>query len=110
VLKRDRGGVLAVAPIESPAGDRLLAGMDRETRLGSWHLALPGGRLYSGGAAFAPLTETIGRWRALGRLAARFPRAAIAGYGFVAARRSLWGRLLSKRAKASADRVITAHR
>jgi hypothetical protein len=102
--------VLAVAAIESPAGDRLLAGMDRETRLASWHLALPDGRLYSGGAAFGPLAETIGRGRALGRLAARFPRAAGAAYGLVAGRRALWGRLIPKRARASADRVIAARR
>jgi hypothetical protein len=84
--------------------------MDRERRLASWHLALPGGRVYSGGAAFAPLAEAIGRFGAAGRLAARFPRAAAAAYRLVAGNRSLWGRLVTGRAKAMADRTIAARR
>jgi predicted DCC family thiol-disulfide oxidoreductase YuxK len=110
VLKRDRDAVLAVAPIESPTGDRLLAHMDREARLASWHLALPGGRVHSGGAAFAPLASAIGRWSAVGRLAERFPRAAAAAYRLVAGNRSRLSRFVPASAKARADRAITARR
>lgn len=110
MLKRDRGDVLDVAPIESPAGERLLAGMDREERLASWHLVLTSGEVHSGGAAFAPLAAAVGRWRAAGRLAARFPRVAAAGYGFVAARRSFWSRFVPRSARDRADRAITERR
>jgi hypothetical protein len=84
--------------------------MDRETRLASWHLALPDRRVFSGGAAFAPLAEAIGRWRTGGRLAARLPRAAALAYRLVAGTRSLWGRFVTDRAKAAADHVIAARR
>ena len=97
-----------MAAIQSPEGDKLLADMDAEARLASFHLALPDGRVHSAGAAFGPLAQAMGRYRRLGRLADRFPGASAALYRFIATRRSIWGRFVSDRAKAAADRDIAA--
>ena len=110
VLRRDRRGSFDVAPIQSRAGDELLAGIDPERRLESWHLALPDGQVHSAGAGFAPLARLVGRWSQLARLAERFPRGADAAYRLVAGRRGIFGRLVTARARAAADRAIAERR
>jgi predicted DCC family thiol-disulfide oxidoreductase YuxK len=110
VLRRDRRGEIAVAPIQSAAGAELLAGMDPERRLESWHLALPDGSVRSAGAGFAPLAALVGRWPLFARLAGRFPRAADTAYRLVAGSRGLVGRLVPRSAGEAADRTIAGRR
>lgn len=80
--------------LQSSEAKELLPGMSEEERMASWHLVTPDGRVHSGGAAFEPLTRVLGRGRPLGALAHRFPRAAEAGYRWVAEHRGFFGRFL----------------
>ena len=73
--------------------------MDTERKMASWHLVEPGGRVYSAGAAFAPLLRLLPGGRVFARLADAAPRVADVGYRAVADRRGLWGRLVSEGAR-----------
>jgi predicted DCC family thiol-disulfide oxidoreductase YuxK len=90
VLGWDRERRLRPVALQSPEAESLLPGMSPERRMESWHL-VAGGRVWSAGAAFEPLTRVVGRWRALGRLAARFPRASERLYRWVADHRDWFG-------------------
>lgn len=106
LLLWDRRGRLAPVPIESPEGNRLLAGLGPEERLASWHLVLPGGRRLSAGAAAGPLLRALPGGRAPARVAERFPAATEAAYGWVARRRGLLGRAVPSFAQRRADERI----
>lgn len=94
VLRLDRERRLRPVALQSPEAETLLLGMDEEERMESWHLVTPDGQVSSAGAAFDPLTRILGRGRPLGALARRFPRAADAGYRWVADHRGFFGRFL----------------
>jgi predicted DCC family thiol-disulfide oxidoreductase YuxK len=80
--------------LQDPEAESLLAGMGREQRMASWHLVTPEGRVYSGGAAAAPLLRLLPGGRPLAALAAIFPGVTGAVYRLVARNRSRLGRLL----------------
>lgn len=105
LLAWDRRGALRPVPIDSEEGERLLAGMEREQRLASWHLVREG-RTWSAGAAFPPLLRLLPGGRPLAGIAARWPRLTQAGYGLVAGNRGTPGRLLPAGAKRRADARI----
>ena len=83
-----------------------LAGMSEEERMGSWHLAGPGGEVRSAGAAFEPLLRELPGGRPLSWLAARAPRLTERAYGFVSSNRTPIGKRISERAKVRADARI----
>jgi predicted DCC family thiol-disulfide oxidoreductase YuxK len=95
--------VLTPLAIQDPAGDALLAGMDEEAKLGSWHFVDDDGRVVSGGQAFAPVLARLPAGLALRRLAD-------VAYGVVADHRSLWGRLITDAARQRARDRIAARR
>ena len=105
LLAWDRAGRLRPAPIQSPDGDRLLAGMSDEERLSSWHL-VEDGEVRSGGAAFEPLLRRLPGGAPLAALAGRFPAATERAYRVVAGRRGAIGPRLTAGAKRRADRRI----
>jgi predicted DCC family thiol-disulfide oxidoreductase YuxK len=82
--------------------------MTHERRMASWHLVGTGGRVYSGGAAFAPLLRLLGRGRPVARLLDRFPVIGDVGYRAVAGRRSRLGRLIPAASAARARERIEA--
>lgn len=90
----DRRGRLVARPIQGGDGDRLLRGVSPEARLASWHLATPDGRLYSGGAAVAPLARLLPFGAVIAALASRFPRTTERLYRLVARYRGRLGRAL----------------
>ena len=94
ILRWDRARRLAPVAIQSDEGDRLLAGVDPERRLDSWHVVTEDGRLYSAGAAAPPLARVLPGGRPLAALFAAFPRATEAAYRFIANHRSELARLL----------------
>jgi predicted DCC family thiol-disulfide oxidoreductase YuxK len=94
ILARDRAGVLRPLALQDPEAEHLLAGMDREQRMASWHLVMPEGRVYSGGAAVAPLFRLLPRGRLVAALATLFPGVTGAVYRLVARNRGRLGRLL----------------
>jgi predicted DCC family thiol-disulfide oxidoreductase YuxK len=105
LLRLDRERRLRPVALQSPEAEALLPRMGEEERMASWHLVTPDGEVSSAGAAFDPLARIIRRGRPFGALTRRFPRAAEAGYRFVANRRTSFGRLVRGR-RASAERVI----
>jgi predicted DCC family thiol-disulfide oxidoreductase YuxK len=108
VLAWDRRRVLRPVALQDPEAQRLLAAMEEEERMASWHLVMPDGRVFSGGAAFAPLGRLLPGARPAAGFAERFPRAADRAYRLVADHRSALGRLVTDGAAARARRRIEA--
>ncbi|HWT21985.1 MAG TPA: DUF393 domain-containing protein, partial [Solirubrobacteraceae bacterium] len=73
ILRHDRRGAIRPVPIQSPTGEDLLADLDPEARLASWHAVEPSGRRSSGGDAFAPVLRAVPRLAPLGRIVALLP-------------------------------------
>ena len=91
----DRDNRLRPVALQSTEAEALLPEMSPDKRMDSWHLVMPDGRVWSGGAAVDPLVQILGRPRLLGAFARRFPHATEAGYRWVADHRSWLGRFLS---------------
>jgi predicted DCC family thiol-disulfide oxidoreductase YuxK len=119
-LDRDR---LRPLPLGTPEADYLLHDLMPAERDASWHLVIdppvvaeteqlsfdaPPVR-FSAGAALAPALRRLPRGRRLAFLVARVPDLTERSYRWVAARRSLLGHLVPKRARRWADEVIAAH-
>lgn len=94
VLAWDRRGRLKPVAIQSEEGGALLGGMPAEQRLASWHLATPGGRLESAGAAIPPLLRLLPGGRPLATVLGLFPRTTDRAYRWVADHRTAIGSLL----------------
>lgn len=107
VLRRDAQQSLRPLVIQSPEGERLLASVPVDERLESWHLVSADGRLFSGGAVFAPLSELLGH-PGRARLLARVPGWTSRAYVLVAGRRRTLGPLIPGAAKARANELIQA--
>jgi predicted DCC family thiol-disulfide oxidoreductase YuxK len=110
-LAWDRGRRLRPISLQDPEAERLLAGMDRETRMASWHLVTPGGEVRSGGEALAPLLRLLPGGSAPAALADLAPGAVDRSYRWVAANRSAISRRLPARdwARRRAERRIARH-
>jgi predicted DCC family thiol-disulfide oxidoreductase YuxK len=74
---------LRFVPMRSPEADDLLRSIDADLRADSWHLAI-GDRVWSGGAAIAPVVRLLPGGRPLAGLAERFPRTTDVLYRLVA--------------------------
>jgi len=101
VLDRDVHHRLRSAAIQDPEGQELLAGMDPDLRMSSWHLVDPDGTIHSGGEALVIVLRLLGRPR-LAALLERFPRLTDAGYRFVARNRTTISRLTRPRRRGCA--------
>jgi predicted DCC family thiol-disulfide oxidoreductase YuxK len=77
--------------------------MDERTRMASWHLVTPDGRVHSAGRGVAPLLRLLPGGAALGRLASAVQPLTDAAYRFVADHRSAFGRMLPAGARDRAD-------
>src|SRR5665811_752730 len=75
-------------------GERLLAAVDRETRLDSWHLVTPARQVLSAGAASEPLARLLPGGRPLAFVFRSFPGITDRVYRWVAGHRDRWARLL----------------
>ena len=106
LLRWDRRALIAVAPIQSAAGRRLLEDLPPERRASSWHAVDLCGVRAGGGAALPMTLRHLPGGRPLARAAARWPGAAERAYRLVADRRGWWARALSVRAVVRADAVV----
>ena len=93
ILAWDRRGRLRSVAIQSDEGGRLLAGIDPDRRLDSWHL-VSDGEVRSAGAGAAPLFELLPGGRPLAALFRAFPRTTDRAYRWVADHRDSLARLL----------------
>jgi len=94
ILAWGRSKRLRAVPIQSDAGKRLLAGVDPEAHLDSWHLVRADGTLFSAGAAAEPLARLLPGGRPLAVLFVAFPGLTERGYRYIAGHRDRWARLL----------------
>ena len=103
-------GALRPLPLVTPEADSLLANLTVEDRNASWHLVIPHtGARFSAGAALASAVALLPGGRIPAFLLARGPRLSERAYRWVADHRGLLGRLVPRRARRWADRVIAAH-
>jgi predicted DCC family thiol-disulfide oxidoreductase YuxK len=93
ILAWDRSKRLRPVPIQSEEGERLLAGVDPEVRLDSWHLVSSDGKLFSAGAAAEPLARILPWGRPLAAVFGAFPGLTERAYRYVAGHRNRWARL-----------------
>ncbi len=110
MLRWDRRLRLLPEAIQSPAGQRLLAGLTPEARLATAHAVTAEGVIHSGGAAAAPICEVLPAGAPVARLARLLGGPAQLGYGWVAANRTRLSRLVPARAKEGAAEAIERHR
>jgi predicted DCC family thiol-disulfide oxidoreductase YuxK len=108
LLAWDRRDRLRPVAIQSREAESLLAGMDDEERMASWHLVPAEGDVRSAGAALEPLLRLLPGGRPFAAIAARAPRLSARGYRRVAERRGMFGRLLTAGARRRADGRIDA--
>ena len=95
IAARVAPGAVEIVPLQSPRADLLLAGrVDEAAKWESWHLVEADGSLYSGGDAIPRVLVHVRGGRTMGRLAARYPRAASAAYRLVARNRDRLGRVV----------------
>jgi predicted DCC family thiol-disulfide oxidoreductase YuxK len=106
LLAWDRAERLRPVAIQSDEGQHLLADLTPAQRLASAHAIDAAGRRTSGGDAFATVAAVLPGGAPVAALGRRAPALARLGYGAVAGRRALFGRLVSERAKARADERI----
>lgn len=106
LLRLDRRRSLRPVALDSPEADSLLGEMSPQERFGSWHLAVPGSTVRSGGAAVAPLTGRLTGSARAERLVGYFTVPLALGYQVVARSRGRLGRLVGDRADARARSLI----
>jgi predicted DCC family thiol-disulfide oxidoreductase YuxK len=90
---RDR---LRTLPLRGRDADNLLSGMDSDTRMASWHLVSPEGRISSGANAVRPLFSLLPGGQPLAILAAIFPVRTRSAYLWIARNRRRISRWLGK--------------
>lgn len=93
LLAWDRRGRIRPVALQDEEADRIFAGMSHERKMDSWHLAVEG-RIYSAGAAVAPLTRQLPGGKALAFAADLFPGMTEWLYRLMAANRERLGKVL----------------
>ena len=106
ILAWDRDRLIVPLAISSAESAALLAEVEPERRLASWHFRDPSGDLFSAGAAFAPLLRLLPGGSFLAALALRFPSGTERAYRVVAHNRSVLGALLMNGVRERADRRL----
>jgi predicted DCC family thiol-disulfide oxidoreductase YuxK len=92
----DRRGRLTFAPIQAAGG--MLDAIPPFERLDSWHAVTPDGRVWSAGAAVAPVLRVLPGGRPLAALAEAAPDLTDRIYGLAARHRGTLGRALGQTA------------
>ncbi len=106
LLAWDRPQRLRPVALQDPEADSLLAEMDEQRRMASWHLVGRDRRVHSGGDALAPLLSLLPGGRPGAAIARRAPGVVRRSYDALASRRSQLGRLVSDGARRRASRRI----
>jgi predicted DCC family thiol-disulfide oxidoreductase YuxK len=98
ILQWDRARSLRPVALQDAEAAELLDGMAEEKRMASWHLVTADGKVYSGGAAAAPLLRLLPGGSPVASLLAAFPGPTERSYRWVARNRDRLGRLVGERA------------
>jgi predicted DCC family thiol-disulfide oxidoreductase YuxK len=94
ILAWDRGRLIVPLAITAADSKLLLANIEPDRRLASWHFRDRSGTVFSAGAAFAPLLRLLPGGSPLAALAPRFPGGVERAYRVVARNRGTLGALL----------------
>lgn len=94
----DRNGRLAFGSIQAADRAGRLDAIPPELRYGSWHLITPDDRIWSSGAAVAPMMRRLPGGRTLAAIADTFPGTTEHAYRFVARHRRRLGAILGQQA------------
>jgi len=106
LLRLDRDWRLRPMALQDEEADMLLAGMEPELRMASFHLLTPGGDLLSGGEALPPLLRLIRGGSAPAAALGRFPALTGRGYRWIAEHRTRLSQFVPARWKRrAAERV-----
>jgi predicted DCC family thiol-disulfide oxidoreductase YuxK len=98
ILWWDRRRRLHPVPLQSDEADALLPqGMDRATRMGSWHLVTADGEVHSGGDAAPHLFRLLPGGRPLAILTSTFPKLTEHLYRWVSDHRDTFARFIGSR-------------
>lgn len=104
ILAWDRRGRLRPVALQSEEADRLLPDVGQQTKMATWHLVAPDGRVSSGGAVAAPLLRLLPGGRPLVPIVSAFPGFAERAYRLVARNRDRFGRLAGARCEVDPGR------
>jgi predicted DCC family thiol-disulfide oxidoreductase YuxK len=96
ILAWDRRGRIRPVTLQDPEADRLLPGMDEDTKMKSWHLVTPDGRVHSAGAAAPPLFRLLPGGRPLAAISSSLPRTTERAYRWVSENREWLAKLGAK--------------
>ena len=108
-LRWDRERSLQPLALQRPEAARLLADLEPEARMESWHLVAPdGARAASGGEAIPLLLRLLPGGTAPAAIFARFPRLTDSGYRWVAAHRTGLSKWVPSAAKRRAGERVRA--
>jgi predicted DCC family thiol-disulfide oxidoreductase YuxK len=109
LLAWDRAHRLRPTALQHSEARHLLAGVQSDERMASWHLISPAGARYSGGAAVVQVLRLLPGGRIPAAAFTRFPRLTEKAYRWVADHRSQLSRLIPTTAKRNARRRVQEH-
>ncbi|MDQ6806561.1 MAG: DCC1-like thiol-disulfide oxidoreductase family protein [Actinomycetota bacterium] len=109
LLVFDLGKRVRPAAIQSPEGSALLADLDPDEQLASWHLISPDADRFSAGAGAPPLLRLLVGGQVPAAVLAAAPGPTDRAYRWVADHRSTLSRLIPSAAKTGATERITRH-
>ena len=107
LLRWDRARMLRPISLQRPGADQLLADLQPDGRMASWHLVSPAGERWEGGGALPPLLRLLPGGRLPAAAFARFPNLTDRGYRWVADHRSRLSRFVPARLKDRAAERVT---
>jgi predicted DCC family thiol-disulfide oxidoreductase YuxK len=108
LLRWDRAHRLWPSPIQSPVGDRWLAGMPSTLRLASWHVVTRDGGVTSAGPGLAVAAALLPGGRPVAAVLRALEPAVAAAYRFVATHRRWFSRPLRRSWVRAADARVEA--
>ena len=108
MLALDRRAALRPVAIQSPDGERLLAGVPTALRLVSAHAVTPDGRVFSAGDAAAPIAAVLPGGAAVAPVLRALGPLTRGAYRLVAGNRSRLGRLVTPAMLERAEASISA--
>ena len=109
VLRWDRDARIEPVALQDPRADELLAALEPDVRMSSWHL-VSDGELRSGGAAAAPLARLLPGGGALARAFDAAPTLVDRAYRRISGARGKLGPRIPRASIARADELIAARR
>jgi len=108
VLRWDRASRLRPLALQSSDADAIVGDLERDERMGSWHLVSPGGERSSAGAALSRVLRLLPGGALPAAATERFPAPTERAYRWVADHRSALSKLVPAASKRRAHARVRA--